>query len=115
MSSALSVAFTKGQTMRDLLSKLGGVSDAGRPVRVNVEERGVPYLTDTLVAWTDGPPTSVVAWVLSAGDPDGHHWRRWTLAKVGPWQYELGCFPTPFNNPRDPLSPGVPPTSSRAG
>lgn len=113
MSAALGAALQKGQTMRDLLARLQGVSIAGKAVGVTLEDRGVPYLDNRVEAWTDGPPTSTVEFVISAADPDGAHWRRWTIAKVGPGKYLLGCFPTPFNNGRDPLAPGVPPTSSR--
>ena len=113
MSAVLGTALQKGVTMKDLLARLQGLSHAGKPLAVTLEERGVPYLADKLEGWTDGPPTSTVAFVLSGAAGDGHHWRRWTISKVGPWKYELGCFPTPYNNGNDPLAPGVPPTSSR--
>lgn len=115
MSSAIGPALQKGLTMKQLLAKLQTVSDAGKSLSVRAEDRCGPYLDSKLVGWVDGPPTSVVAWVFSAEDAHGHGWRRWTLSKVGPWTYELGVFPTPFHNERDPLSPGVPPTSSRRG
>jgi hypothetical protein len=115
MSSAIGAALQKGATMKDLLNKLQAVSVEGKKLTFSQEERCTPYLTDKVVEWTDGPPTSVVAFVLSGADVDGEHWRRWTISKVGPWRYQLGCFPTPYNNARDPLAPGVPPTSSRRG
>lgn len=113
MSAVIGSVLQKGMTMKELLGKLQGQNAAGKPISVTLEERGVPYLDHKLEGWTDGPPTSAVAFVLSGAAPDGHHWRRWTISKVGPWKYQLGCFPTPFNNGRDPLAPGVPPTSSR--
>ena len=113
MSSAIGPALQKGLTMRQLVTRLGTVQDAGRTLGVSAEERCTPYLDSTVVSWVDGPPTSAVAYVLCGADAHGHGWRRWTLAKVGPWRYELGVFPTPFKNDRDPLSPGVPPSSSR--
>lgn len=112
MSEALGKALSKGVTFTQLLPRLG-VPEEGKPLTVRVEDRARPYLDHVVEAWTDGPPTSVVAFVLSGKDPAGHAWRRFTLSKVAPWTYELGVFPTPFHNGQDPLAPGVPPTSSR--
>lgn len=110
---SIEATLKKGATFRDLARSLAGVSEAGKPLQIQVEARTVPYLDHTVVGWTDGPPTSVVAFVLSGADPDGHAWRRFTISKKGPWRYELECFPTPYHNERDPLAPGVPPSSSR--
>lgn len=115
MSNAIGAQFQKGQSFEQLLKKLSTVQDAGKTLRFEVDDRSVPYLDHQIVGWTDGPPTSVVAWVLSGADADGHHWRRFTISKVGPWFYKLACFPTPFNNPVDPLSPGIPPSASLVG
>jgi hypothetical protein len=115
MTSVIAGALQKGMTLRQVLAKVQGAQDGGKPIRITSQDRCVPYLDSTLAGWVDGPPTSIVCFVLSAQDEHGHGWRRWTISKVGPWQYELGVFPTPFKNERDPLSPGVPPSSSRAG
>lgn len=113
MSSVLATSLQKGQTFRDLAKRLAAVQVEGKALSVTVDQRCVAYLDDTVVDWVDGPPTSVVAFVLSGADPEGGKWRRWTISKVGPWKYQVDCFPTPFKNARDPLSPGVPPSSSR--
>lgn len=113
MSSVIGASLQKGVKMRDLLGKLRGLQVGGKALDVRVDERGVPYLDDKVDGWVDGPPTSVVAFVLAGADVDGAHWRRWTIARSGPGQYTLGVFPTPFKNGQDPLSPGVPPSSSK--
>jgi hypothetical protein len=114
MSEALGSALSKGVTFAQLLPRLAGAAEAGRNLRVAPEERARPNLDHVVEGWVDGPPTSEVAFVLSGRDPAGDHkWRRFTLSRVGPWTYELGVFPTPFNNGQDPLAPGVPPSSSR--
>lgn len=113
MSKTIEGALRQGVTFQDLLTQLAALSDAGKPLQVQVEARSVPYLKHTVVGWVDGPPTSVVAFVLSGADPSGDGWRRFTLSKKGPWRYELECFPTPFHNSKDPLSPGVPPSASK--
>lgn len=115
MSATIGGAFQKGMAIKELVKRLNGAPEAGRALAIEVDDRSRPYLDHTLAGWTDGPPTSTVAWVLSAADADGHHWRRFTFSKVGPWRYQLACFPTPFNNPADALAPGVPPSSSKAG
>lgn len=112
MSQPLLAALQKGIPMRELVKKLGAVTVDGKPLTVRVEDRCVPYLSSTVAGWVDGPPTSSVAFVLSGAD--GHGWRRWTVSRVSPTVVELGVFPTPFKNEQDPLSPGVPPSSSRA-
>ena len=115
MSTTLAAALRKGVSFHDLLQMLHGLSEAGKPLHLQVEARSVPYLGHAVVGWIDGPPTSTVAFVLSGAQPGGgHKWRRFTISKVGPWRYELECFPTPFNNPDDPLSPGIPPSKSHA-
>lgn len=113
MSAVIGASLSKGQTLKDLATTLERVKEGGAPLQITVEARGVPYLADTVVGWTDGPPTSTVAWVLSGADPHGGAWRRWTITRVGPGQYQLGCFPTHFRNALDPLAPGVPASSSR--
>jgi len=80
-------------------------------VTVQHPVNGENYRTLTLSSFTG--PTSDVAFVLSGADPKGEAWRRFTLSKKGPWRYELECFPTAFHNAKDPLSPGIPPSSSR--
>ena len=113
MSHAFEPALKTGVPFSALLPKLGGVSDGGTPLTVQVEDRARPYLDHVVEAWTDGPPSSAVAYVLSGRDPKDQKWRRFTLSKVAPWTYELGVFPTGYNNAQDPLAPGVPPSSSR--
>jgi hypothetical protein len=113
MSQTLANALQKGVTFRELLTRLNGLPEAGKPLALQVEARSVPYLDHVVVGWTDGPPTSAVAFVLSGAAPEGHAWRRFTLSRRGPWRYELECFPTPFHNPDDPLAPGIPPSQSR--
>lgn len=111
--STLTSALKKGVSFRELLKGLSALSEAGKPLQWQIEARSLPYLDHVVAGWTDGPPTSVVAFVLSGQAPDEHAWRRFTIAKVGPWRYELACFPTPFHNPDDPLAPGIPPSASR--
>lgn len=110
MNEVILGSLQKGIPLRALLQRLA--SDQGRPLKIQVEPRAVPYLDHTVVGWVDGPPTSVVAFVISGEQPTGDYWRRFTISKVGPWRYELECFPTPFNNASDPLSPGIPPSAS---
>ncbi len=113
MSNNLAECFSKGITVGKLAAALGNVSDAGKKLTVNVEDRARPYLDHVLEGQVDGPPTSVVAFVFSGKDPGAEAWRRFTLSKTAPYTYEVGVFPTPFRNGIDPLSPGVPPSSSR--
>ncbi len=112
MSAVIGATLLKGQTIRDLTGVLGKLQEGGKPLAVSVESRCVPYLGDTVVGWTDGPPSSTVAWMLSGKDAHADAWRRWTIShKDG--GYEIGCFPTHFRNAQDPLAPGVPPSSSK--
>ncbi|MSQ02174.1 MAG: hypothetical protein EXR71_09830 [Myxococcales bacterium] len=113
MSEALGSALIKGITFAKLQPRLAAASEGGKGFSIRAEDRVRPYLDHVVEAWTDGPPSSDVAFVLSGKDPTGRQWRRFTLSRVGPWAYELGVFPTPFHNADDPLAPGVPPTSSR--
>lgn len=113
MNHTIAGALTKGVTVRDLLPRLLKLAEAGKTLQFQIEARTVPYLDHVVVGWTDGPPTSVVAFVLSGQEPGHDHWRRFTISKKGPWLYEIECFPTPYNNGDDPLSPGVPPSASR--
>ncbi len=106
-------AMQKGLSMDALVKKLGTVAEGDRNLSIKVEDRARPYLDHTVEGFVDGPPTSVVAFVLSGRDPRDEAWRRFTLSQVAPYTYELGVFPTPFHNGQDPLSPGVPPSSSR--
>lgn len=115
MSSVIGASFQKGMTLEALRKKVQGAPDTGGSLTIEVDDRSRPYLDHTLSGWTDGPPTSTVAWVMSGADPDGHHWRRFTFSKVGTRTYKLACFPTPFNNEVDPLAPGIPPSSSKVG
>ncbi len=113
MSQTLVSAFQKGLALRDLLPKLARLSEAGKPLKFEVESRSVPYLDHLLSGWTDGPPTSSVAFVLSAREPNHDHWRRFTISKVAPWTFRLECFPTPFGKADAPLAPGMPPSQTR--
>ena len=114
MSEALGSALSKGLSFAQLLPRLGAAAVAGQKLTVGVEDRAHPYLDHVVEGWVDGPPSSDVAFVLVGKDPEADHkWRRFTISRVAPWTYELGVFPTPFNNGQDPLSPGVPPSSSR--
>ena len=113
MSESLGAALKKGAAFTGLLPVLGKVSDAGKLLTIKAEERALPYLDHVVDGWVDGPPSSVVAFILSGKDPAAEKWRRFTLSKVAPYTYELGVFPTPFPNAQDPLAPGVPPSSSR--
>jgi len=114
MSATIGAALRKGENFRDLLTRLGHLTEAGRTLSFRHEDRTGPYLDHDVAGWVDGPPTSTVAWVLSGADPAGGAWRRFTVSRVAPWTYELQCFPTPFANAEDPLSPGVPPSARRA-
>ena len=113
MSEALGSALVKGITFAKLQPRLAAASEGGKSFIIRAEDRVRSYLDHLVVAWTDGSPASDVAFVLSGKDPDADQWRRFTISRVAPWTYEIGVFPTPFNNGEDPLSPGVPPTSSR--
>lgn len=113
MSTTLQAALKKGVTFRELLTAMARLSEAGKPLQWQIEPRSLPYLDHVVCGWTDGPPTSVVVFVLSGQEPGTHAWRRFTISKKGPWRYELECFPTAFHNGDDPLSPGVPPSASR--
>ncbi len=112
MSKTIEGALRQGITFDELVASLGTLSESGKKLQLQVEARTVPYLRHTVVGWVDGPPTSVVTFVLSGADPKGEAWRRFTLSRKD-GHLELACFPTPFHNPRDPLSPGIPPSSSR--
>jgi hypothetical protein len=114
MKNGIEAALQKGASFEDTVRRLATVEEGGRRLTIRVEPRCVPYLDHAVAGWVDGPPTSVVGWVLSGQDPAGDGWRRFTLSRVEPWTWELGVFPTPFRNGVDPLSPGIPPSSSRA-
>ncbi len=113
MSAILGQSLKQGVTFTMTLPTLRGLPEEGGTLAVRVEDRALPYLDHVVSGWVDGPPSSSVAWVLSGKDPTAEKWRRFTLSKVAPYTYELGVFPTGFNNAVDPLSPGIPPSSSR--
>jgi hypothetical protein len=113
MSAILGSKLAKGKSFADTVPMLDGLPEAGKPLKLRVEPRAVPYLDHAIDGWVDGPPTSNVAWLLSGREPGTQKWRRFTITKVAPWTYELGVFPTPFPNANDPLAPGVPPSSAR--
>lgn len=114
MSKTIEGALRTGITFDELVASLAGLSAGGKKLQLQVEARTVPYLRHTVVSWVDGPPSSTVAFVLSGADPRGDAWRRFTLSCKDDGRYELACFPTPFHNGVDPLSPGIPPSASRA-
>lgn len=104
----------KGQTVSDYVAALDGAMAVGKPLEVTVDQRTRPWVDHVLEAWVDGSASSNVVAVFSARDPDADHkWRRFTVTRRGAWRYEIGVFPTPFNNAVDPLSPGIPPGASR--
>lgn len=105
--------FKKGQKVTELISALQAIQADGKPISVTYDYRTRPYLDHAVVGWTDGPPSSNVAVVFSGADPEGASWRRFTVSRVGPGRYEVDVFPTPFNNPESPLSPGIPPGASK--
>ncbi|MDP2312153.1 MAG: hypothetical protein Q8P41_04555 [Pseudomonadota bacterium] len=113
MSKTIEGALRQGATFDELLTSLAGLSESGKKLSVQIEARCVPYMKHTVVGWVDGPPSSTVTFVLSGADPRGEAWRRFTLSRKDDGHYELACFPTPFHNSKDPLSPGIPPSSSR--
>lgn len=105
--------FKKGQTVTDLITALKAINVGGKPISVSWDYRARPYLDHTVVGWTDGPPSSNVAVVFSGETPEHDHWRRFTVSRTGPGTYDIDVFPTPFNNPTSPLSPGIPPGASK--
>ncbi len=113
MSVSFAALFNKGLSFSDLLARAGTLREGGKALKLTVDPRSAPYLDHKLAGWTDGPPSSTVAWVLSGADPHGGAWRRFTIAKTAPYTYELAAFPTPFGNEIHPLSPGVPPSVTR--
>jgi hypothetical protein len=115
MRRTLIAKLNKGQTFADLLTVMRGVAAADAPGKLLVtsDYRTQPYLHHTVVDWVDGPPNSNVIAVVSGADPDGEHWRRFTITRKSAGHYELDVFPTPFPNAVDPLSPGIPPGASR--
>ena len=112
MSKTIEGALRQGITFEELLKSLSTLQEGGKKLQLQVEARTVPYLRHTVVGWVDGPPTSAVRFVFSGADPRGAAWRRFTLSRKN-GNYELECFPTPFHNSEDPLSPGIPPSASR--
>ena len=103
----------KGQKVEDLLGTLRALRVGSKALVVDFDYRCRPYLDHAVVGWTDGPPSSNVVAVLSGADTDGAHWRRFTITRTGAGKYEIDVFPTPFNNPESPLSPGIPPGASK--
>ncbi len=107
-------SFQKGQSVREYATGLDGRQAEGRAIKVTIDPRTTPWLDHLVDGWVDGPPSSNVAAVFSARDPDlDQKWRRFTVTHAGPWHYEIDAFPTPFNNATAPLSPGIPPGASR--
>lgn len=104
--------FQKGQKVTELIQALNTIQADGKPILVNFDYRARPYLGHTVVGWTDGPPSSNVLVVFSGESPEHDHWRRFTVSRTGPGRYDVDVFPTPFNNPVSPLSPGIPPGAS---
>ena len=104
--------FKKGQKVSELIQALGKLTADGKNIAVNYDYRARPYLDHTVVGWTDGPPSSNVLVVFSGETPEHDHWRRFTVSRTGPGKYDIDVFPTPFNNPVSPLSPGIPPGAS---
>ena len=105
--------FKKGVSVADLIPTLRAIRIGDKPIAVDYDYRARPYLDHTVVGWVDGPPSSNVAVVFSGADPDGEHWRRFTVSRTGPGRYDIDVFPTAFNNPESPLSPGIPPGASK--
>lgn len=113
MQSEFISRFKAGQTVEDLRKSLDGQTIGSGTISVGVDRRSLPYLDHTVIQWVGGPPGSNVEVIFSGADPDGRHWRRFSLSRVGPHRYEIDVFPTPFNNAVDPVSPGIPPGASR--
>ncbi|MCB9766153.1 MAG: hypothetical protein H6739_40630 [Alphaproteobacteria bacterium] len=104
----------KDITFVELLGNLKDVQIDGATIKLEVDHRALPYLDHTVVGFTDGPMATKVEAVFSGKDPDAEKWRRFTLQREGYRHYRLMAFPTPFNNDIAPLSPGIPPSASRA-
>src|SRR5262245_53914138 len=115
MRRTLIAQLKKDQSFEDLLAAMRGLRapEGGGTLEVTHDYRTQPYLHHKVVDWVDGPPNSNVVAVVSGADPDGEHWRRFAITRKSADHYELDVFPTPFPNPVDPLSPGIPPGSSR--
>lgn len=105
--------FQRGQKVTSLIEALGGLKAGDAPITVGYDYRCRPYLDHTVVGWVDGPPSSNVLVVFSGENPAHDHWRRFTVTRVSAGKYEIDVFPTPFNNPVSPLSPGIPPGASK--
>jgi len=113
MRHAIRSILTEGTTLGELLQVLDGLGVDEGAIQATVDTRARPYLTHTIVGWTDGPPSSNVVAVIAGKSPSKAHWRRFTITHTGVWRCEIDAFPTPFNNPEAPLSPGIPPGASR--
>ena len=113
MKAALIGMLERDRTVQETRDALHGASLGGKTIDVGVDHRALPYLAHTVVAWVDGPPSSNVVAVLSCEHPKKKQWRRFALSRTGPGRYEIDCFATPFNNAEAPLSPGIPPSTSR--
>jgi hypothetical protein len=113
MRDAIRVLLSEGQTMEMLLQNLDGFGAGKDTVRATVDVRARPYLKHTVVGWADGPPGSNVLFLVSAQAPGRMQYRRFSVSHTGLWRCEIDAFPTPFNNPQAPLSPGIPPGASR--
>ena len=113
MKTVLIGMLERERTVQETKDALDGASVSGQPIQVSVDHRALPYLAHKVVAWVDGPPSSNVVAVLSCAHPKKQQWRRFALSRTGPGRYEIDCFATPFNNAEAPLSPGIPPSTSR--
>lgn len=103
----------EGQTFTELLSALHGTVVDGKPIKMSVDQRTLPYLKHVVTGFTDGPGASKIEAILAGQQPGAHKWRRFTIRRTGPGIFLLDAFPTPFNNSMAPLAPGIPPSASR--
>ncbi len=104
----------EGVSLRKVVDTVDGSTANGQAVTARASHQATPYLDHGVAAFVDGPPTSNVVAVISGRSPSGG-WRRFTLSRTGPWQYELEVFPSVFKNGDAPLAPGIPPSTSRRG
>jgi hypothetical protein len=113
MRMAIFRQMKKGVTVEELRRSLDGQAIDGVRLKVGVDHRSLPWMDHVVDGFVDGPPSSNVAVVFSGREPGRDLWRRFTIDRVGPGEYEVDVFPTPFRNAIDPLSPGIPPGASK--